>query len=70
MTNFRDQAVIAEYSNRSTEKMGDCKTHVRNIIEQCFSELQKMHIGVAATEEGLVAEKRALDEGKRPVHAT
>ena len=51
--NFAEKEYIANYAHEAGDMLGECKTHIRSVIEQCFSELQKMHIGVPATEEGL-----------------
>eukprot|EP00959_Pyramimonas_sp_CCMP1952_P375395 7862557-Pyramimonas_sp.AAC.1 len=52
-TNFAEKEYINKYALEAVDVLGDCKAHIRSVIEQCFSELLKMHIGVPATEEGL-----------------
>jgi CRP-like cAMP-binding protein len=53
LTDFASKECIASYAHDAGETLSACKAHIREVIEQCFSELQKMHIGVPATEEGL-----------------
>ena len=47
ISNFQERELVKTFSEDTAEEIGDCRGIVKDVIQNCLSEIQKMHVGAA-----------------------